>query len=761
VPSADFRLHTLGWRAFQDLCQTVLREVLGQHLQVFSDSRDGGRDGAFYGPASPVLEGALAGLQGQVVVQVKHTALADSHLSLSDMTDELGKANRLVVSGQCETYVLMTNALLTGTSEGAIRLALVAEGVKAPLILGGEWLAQTIRSSARLRSMVPRLYGLGDLSQILDLRAYEQAKALLESRRDELALFVPTDAYRRAEAALHEHGFVLILGEPGAGKSIIAATLAAGAADKWGTEIVETNHPNEVRQHWNPQEATLFWADDAFGVMHFDQDRMDAWNRTFGMIPSILRGRSRIVLTSRDYIWSAARRHLKEGSFPFLVEDQVVIDVEQLTTSEREDILYGHLKHGAQPRGFLTAVKPLLREIAADTALLPESARRLAHPLFTQGLVEGDATQVRHFLAHPEHYLRDVLRQLEPDAEAAVALVFAHGQHLDSPLALTDDDVATLELLGASRAGVRRALKDLQGSLISHDAGEGWWRFRHPSVGDGYAGLLSEDPEKMSVYVRGAPIERLLSEATVGITDLEGAAVVIPRALEALLRDRLDDIGVGDRNLVWRFLAARSSGSFARAYLDSRPDLLRPLTHPGMFIGNWRPEVVLLETLNNRGGLPEVGRLEFVQHIAEIAVEGPDSSWCDNDRVRSVLGPDGVGVVRAAVFKALVSEPDDLRAGWDSSNYPGRSWGTPDSWTEELREAAEAYAKEFAEDSKAVSAARDLLSFGDALTQDLLEDNPEMDESDSERPSSPLLVRPLPNDVPAQQDRDVFDDLDL
>lgn len=44
-----YELHTLGWRAFQDLSATVLREVWGQTVQSFADTQDGGRDGAFYG----------------------------------------------------------------------------------------------------------------------------------------------------------------------------------------------------------------------------------------------------------------------------------------------------------------------------------------------------------------------------------------------------------------------------------------------------------------------------------------------------------------------------------------------------------------------------------------------------------------------------------------------------------------------------------------------------------------------------------------
>ena len=81
---------------------------------------------------------------------------------------------------------------------------------------------------------VPRVYGLGDLSQILDERAYSQARAILETMNEDLAKVVVTDAYRRAADALDKHSFVLLVGEPAAGKTTIASMLAMAAIDQWG-----------------------------------------------------------------------------------------------------------------------------------------------------------------------------------------------------------------------------------------------------------------------------------------------------------------------------------------------------------------------------------------------------------------------------------------------------------------------------------------------------------------------------------------------
>jgi hypothetical protein len=75
-------------------------------------------------------------------------------------------------------------------------------GVRHVLTLGSTWISDQIRENKRLRMMVPRVYGLGDLSQILDERAYDQAKALLASMREDLSKVVITSAYRRAAEAL-------------------------------------------------------------------------------------------------------------------------------------------------------------------------------------------------------------------------------------------------------------------------------------------------------------------------------------------------------------------------------------------------------------------------------------------------------------------------------------------------------------------------------------------------------------------------------
>ncbi len=270
--------------------------------------------------------------------------------------------------------------------------------------------------------LVPRVYGLGDLSQILDERAYAQARAVLESLREDLAKVVITDAYRRAATALDEHGFVLVIGEPAAGKTTVASLLAMAAVDKWGASLLKLDDPSKVVDHWNPDEPSqFFWVDDAFGVTQYEDFLAHGWNHAFVQVKAMLRESAKIVMTSPDYIYSRAGDDLKGGAFPLLAESQVVIDVQDLTEDEKRQILYNHLKLGRQPRSFLVSVKPHLDEVAAHPRFIPETARRLAEPLFTTGL-RLDSHGLADFVDKQEQFLQDVILGLDRHSRAAPSL---------------------------------------------------------------------------------------------------------------------------------------------------------------------------------------------------------------------------------------------------------------------------------------------------------------------------------------------------
>ena len=57
---------------------------------------------------------------GHFVIQCKFTSRANYNLTESDLSDEFDKARKLVDKGICDSYVLMTNAGLSGDLETKI-----------------------------------------------------------------------------------------------------------------------------------------------------------------------------------------------------------------------------------------------------------------------------------------------------------------------------------------------------------------------------------------------------------------------------------------------------------------------------------------------------------------------------------------------------------------------------------------------------------------------------------------------------------------
>lgn len=665
-----FHLHTLGWHSFQQLCLSVSREILGQTVESFLDTNDGGRDGAFAGTWRPQ---AGESLSGKFVIQCKFTSRPGYGLQPSDLNDEFSKVKRLVAQNRCDVYVLMTNAGVSGETDAKVKDKLQGVGVKGVLTLGATWIEQQIRESKRLRMMVPRVYGLGDLSQILDERAYAQATVVLESMREDLAKVVVTESYRKAARALDTHRFVLLIGEPAAGKTTIASMLAMASADQWGASVMKLDHPKSVVDHWNPhEESQFFWIDDAFGVTQYESALVMGWNHILPQMKTSLRKGCRVVMTSRDYIYNRARQDLKEGAFPLFNESQVVIDVHDLTPEERRQILYNHLKLGTQPREFRSAVKPCLESVAEHRRFIPEIARRLADPFFTKKL-HPSKWSLESFVEGREQILIDVCTGLDADSKAALALVYMRNGRLPSPIELTAAEDDALNRLNSSLGACSSALEALRGSLVVHTVadGESAWSFKHPTIGDAYAAILRASPELLGIYLRGSDIDKLMEQVTCGDVQIRGA-VVLPRSLFGLIVERLRAHEAsssyktewlskwGAQRNLQEFLARRCTKEFLEMYLAMDPHVVDSICKPSLYL-DYSVEVKFALRLFNLGLLPEGARRTLAETVAQYALDGDDARVLSDPELRAILTVEELADLKQGLLTELVPRINDVR----------------------------------------------------------------------------------------------------
>ena len=749
-------LHNLGWNSFQQLCLTITREILGQTVEAFLDSGDGGRDGAFTGNWRARGQEDLS---GRFVIQCKFTSRRNYVLRTSDLSDEVEKTRRLVATGLCDSYVLMTNAGLSGTRAADVVTLFKEAGVLHVAVFGSTWINQQIRENKRLRMLVPRVYGLGDLSQILDDRAYAQARAILDSMREDLAKVVVTDAYRKAVEAINKHSFVLLIGEPAAGKTTVASLLAMAALDQWNASTLKLDDPGKVAEHWNPEETSqFFWLDDAFGVTQYEDSLAHRWNRILPQIGPMLRKGAKVAMTSRDYIYNRARKDLKESAFPLLKESKVVIDVHDLTIQEKRQILYNHLKLGKQPHSFRTKIKPYLEVVASHPRYIPETARRLADPIFTRALFIQEYS-IGQFVERREELLQEVLQGLDGQSKAALALIYMRNGRLDSPINLQPSEREALERLGSNLGGCVAALEALKGGLVvhTHAGGESFWRFKHPTIGDAYAAILVQSSEHLGIFIQGTAPERLVHQVTCGDVGID-KAVVVPKALFPQMLTKLKAYSrsksyksewlsaFGAKREVQRFLAHRCTKEFISLYLQRNPDLLDQVSQPGLFLDSV-PEVRLAERLHEFGLLPEDKRRKFVQTVSNYALNGDDAYALDDERIRTLFSDEEFEELLQKARTELVPRLDDVRREWELS-YSGES---PEQHMDKLFEFFDSLKKRLGDDEFSIRVIEREVQH---TSQWIAEHTPEEPEI------SPRELQKIETPDEAHNTRSIFDDID-
>lgn len=664
-PWSDLALHTIGWRAFQDLCSQVCEVVLGRPVEIFREAQDGGQDAVFLIPAP---DAAPIG-----TVQCKHRSEAAKALRVADLSAELGNVEELVKAGQADTYVFMTNMSVDAAVAAAARAKLRGLGVRKPHILGRQYIVRVIRSSARLRALVPQVYGLGDLTAIVDERLSEQSRALIDSWIPKLRTYVPTQVHRDAVNAISKHGVVLLLGNPSSGKSAIGAIVSTIASENPDNTVLALTSPRDFEAGWNPNDpGRFFWIDDAFGSNVLRDDYVQDWASAFSKLRAAVAHGNRFLLTSRKHIYEAARRRLGQRNLPQFADESAVVDVGELTVEEKTQILYNHINFGAQSQSWRSSVKPHLEAVAAVPDFLPGIAERLGDPNFTKSLAPRESALVR-FMEEPREHLIDTVNALDNHLQAALILVYVHQAGFDPNDHDPSAAQAVAELTGFTVARIQDCFAELKGSFLKLAGSK--WTFAHPTISDALTEILRQKPHMMAALIRGATIDTILSSFTCEGALLIRDVLVIPAALDDALVGRLGRTP-DERHRNWmllHFLSYRASDAVFAKVVRASPDLLRRSCWHTELAGN-DPRVATYARAHRLGLLPEDLRSEVADDLEAAALTHLDASFFGDEDMLALIPPlrlVGMGVgLRTSVLPSLEERIDEIAADADLDEEP-------------------------------------------------------------------------------------------
>jgi hypothetical protein len=653
----DLAIHTLGWKAFQDLCAQVCAETLGTIVSIYREAQDGGQDAIL----QTQKEGS--GEKGfEATVQCKFSGKAHLRLHATDVDPELATVRELVAAGRAKTYYFITSQGVDAPVAAKVRDKLVEAGVSEPHVLGREWLTQQIRSSARLRALVPRVYGLGDLSTILDERCAHQTQALLGHLQPGLRVYVPTAAHRRAVRVLADHKIVLLLGSPATGKSMLAAILATTAIDGENHQCLKCDGPLELANRWNPHEKDrLYWIDDAFGPNQLRSDFVDCWINAMPKVKAAIELGNRFILTSRTHIWHGAKPKLGTRNLPVLADAKAVVDLGTLSPEEREQIIYNHLKAGNQTAVWKRRIKPHLPALVQHPRLLPEIARRLGDSRFTKALNRLPDDLIK-FVAEPAEFLIQSILELDDAHQAAMTLVFLRQGRLPAIDLASESTNLVADKYGVTTRAIAEALPQLEGSFVTvrQEDSHQVWCFVHPTFTDAISSMLSARSDLVELYVQGAKLETLLEEAVCeGAASIRDAVVIPPSAFEHLVGRLMRAPDAPDMNRsLFEFMASRASDAVVLAILEADPELIRREAKPYWRIGS-DGRLRFLARVQRIHRLPEDIRLEVACELERIALHDLDASFLDNEDILALLQPTQLLRLGVQLVAALASVVPD------------------------------------------------------------------------------------------------------
>jgi hypothetical protein len=657
-PWTDLALHSIGWRAFQDLCSQVCEEVLQRPVEIFREAQDGGQDAVFLVPSTD------GGATYTGSVQCKHSSNSLQHLKVGDLTPELKHVEELVAAGQAHTYIFMTSMSVDAPVALQLRAKLRALGVSKAHVLGKQYLVRAIRSSARLRALVPQVYGLGDLSAILDQRLLQQTRALLDHWIPKLKVYVPTAAHRKAVNALKEHGVVLLLGNPSTGKSAIGAILSTIASEDLRHTVLNLTSPRDFDAGWNPHDpGRFFWIDDAFGSNVVREEYVQDWASTFRKVQAAISHGNRFLLTSRRHIYEAARGRLGQRNLPMFIDGRAIVDVGDLSPSEKGQILYNHINFGSQTQSWKRSVKSHLDEVAAILEFLPGIAERLGDPSFTKSLAVTKSELLR-FMREPKEHLIDTINALDDPLRAALILVYVHQGAMPHNTIDASALSVVSELTSVPAPRIRDSLAELKGSFLRTAVVNGaeLWSFAHPTIADALTSILRERPHFIAALLRGASIEAILgSFVCEGMRSIQDAPT-IPATLDDVLVARLSRIPdeTSTNWTMFRFLADRASDKVFERVVMADDEILRRESWDSYRVSQ-DPKILAHARARLLGRLDEYDQDRTAERLKEAVLRDFDLSFFENDDILSLIPPQQVIVLGIKLrSEALVEAPSRM-----------------------------------------------------------------------------------------------------
>lgn len=381
---------------FEYLCKDIMSKILGVELQRFAHGRDGGID---------LTDNVFT---KNNIVQVKHYIKTDISGLLSSLRKEISKVEEL----NPKKYYICCSKELTPQNKkdiyGMFSDYMDSTANIVTLIEINDFLEQAENADVLHKHFKLWIESTNILTDIYTNDICIDSDALLSDIEDSVQMFVKTSAYDHALKCLEKNNVLIVIGNPGVGKTITSKMLilhyaSLGYRVRYTTDGADLSALKKaLTQSSEAKEVILL--DDCFGQAYFSMKETQE-NELLTLIKHIKRYSNKIlIMNSRVTIYQEAKERT-----PNLVKSldrkeykAFVLDMDNISSVEKAKIFYNHLYFSDVPQEYRKNIR------------WNKNYRRIVmHPNYNPRIMEFVCNQRQLEAIEPHNYTDFIIQCLQ------------------------------------------------------------------------------------------------------------------------------------------------------------------------------------------------------------------------------------------------------------------------------------------------------------------------------------------------------------
>jgi hypothetical protein len=490
----EYNFNTLNDKDFEILVRDLLNEELELDFQSYKKGKDKGIDLYHEGPD-----------RTNIIVQVKHWI----RTPYSGLIRELEKNEKnKVLELSPDRYIFATSVALSLENKRKI-LSMFNPYIKSINdIYGFEDINKLISKFPKIENKHYKLWfsSTNILQQIINNGSKQRSDFLYENIKRDISIYVFNSNYKIASRILSEQNFLVILGQPGIGKSLLAKVLTANLLSK-GYSLVDIQDIENGNETWVDGEKQIFFFDDFLGANYLQIRNNDSQILNF-LKRVKLNPEKKIILTSRTIILRQAQVNLQKLDDEVFDLSEHEIMIEDYNKYDKAKILYNHLYFKELPIEFFDKIKKDRNYI-----------KIIEHKNFNPRIIDfvTDKSKLSKSEISPEEYLDFILSNLDKPDEI---WRFPYEKQIDDYSRFILNSLLTLEISTGTELEhsfnerlsyeiknnhiprpnniFNQKIKELLGGFIqaSRDEHEVKYSFFNPSIIDFLVGYLNDSSDE-------------------------------------------------------------------------------------------------------------------------------------------------------------------------------------------------------------------------------------------------------------------------